>query len=168
MGALLDELRTISRGIHPAVLDTGGLAPAVKALARRSAVPVFLSVPLDERLPERVEVAAYYVVSEALTNVTKHSRASTAEVELERREKLLYVSVRDNGVGGAYPAGGSGLVGLRDRVEALGGSLNLDSPPGLGTSVEAVLPIDEMVLGPPSREPKTGAPEAEIELARPR
>jgi signal transduction histidine kinase len=149
MAALLDELRTISRGIHPAVLDTGGLAPAVKALARRSAVPVFLNVRVDERFSERVEVAAYYVVSEALTNVAKHSRAASADVEVERRGDLLYVSVHDNGVGGADPAGGSGLVGLRDRVEALGGSLSLDSPAGGGTSLEAVLPLDETARIPP-------------------
>jgi signal transduction histidine kinase len=147
MATLLDELRTISRGIHPAVLDTGGLAPAVKALARRSAVPVFLNVGVDARFPERVEVAAYYVVSEALTNVAKHSRASSAEVEVEKRGNQLYVSVCDNGVGGASPAGGSGLVGLRDRVEALGGSLSLDSPAGAGTSLQALLPLDEAALG---------------------
>jgi len=141
MAGLLDDLRETARGIHPAVLDSGGLGPALKALARRSAVPVELQVTADDRLAKAVEVAAYYVVSEALTNVAKHARASVARVVVEASGPELKVSVSDDGVGGASPTGGSGLIGLKDRVEALGGSLALESPPGAGTKLYAVLPL---------------------------
>ena len=137
----LEELRELSRGIHPAILSEGGLGPALKALARRSAVPVELDVDAPARLPEPVEVAAYYVVSEALANAAKHAHASVAQVEAQARDGLLHLSVRDDGVGGAVPGGGSGLVGLADRVEALGGTIKLHSPAGHGTRLQIDLPI---------------------------
>ncbi|HET7519020.1 MAG TPA: sensor histidine kinase, partial [Actinomycetes bacterium] len=138
----LDDLRELSRGIHPAILSEGGLTPALKALARRSAVPVELDVDVQERLPEPVEVAAYYVVSEALANAAKHAQASVTEVRAEARDGHLHLSVRDDGVGGAARGLGSGLVGLADRVEALGGTIIVESPAGQGTSLQIDLPID--------------------------
>ena len=141
LGGVLDDLREISRGIHPAILAEGGLGPALKTLARRSAVPVDLDVRVDSRLPDRFEVAAYYSVSEVLTNVAKHSRASVVRVDVATHDGTLHVSVRDDGIGGADLAGGSGLVGLRDRVEALGGTLSLRSPRGKGTSLDIELPL---------------------------
>jgi signal transduction histidine kinase len=137
----LDELREMARGIHPAILAKGGLAPALKTLARRWAVPVKLDVGAVARLPERVEVAAYYVVSEALTNAAKHAQASLVNVEVETVEGALRLCVRDDGVGGADPVGGSGLVGLKDRVEALGGAITIHSPPGSGTAIRVELPL---------------------------
>jgi signal transduction histidine kinase len=125
-----DDLREVSRGIHPAVLSEGGLGPALRTLARRSAVPVELELGAEERLPALVEVAAYYVISEALTNTAKHARASYARVAVQQRDSVLWLSVGDDGVGGAEPARGSGLIGLRDRVEALGGSIQITSPAG--------------------------------------
>jgi signal transduction histidine kinase len=136
----LDELRELARGIHPAILSEGGLAPALKALARRSAVPVELDIAIDAGLPERVEVASYFVVSEALANAAKHARASVARVYVEAGS-LLHVSVGDDGVGGADPSRGSGLIGLTDRVQALGGTLSVLSPPGRGTTIRVELPI---------------------------
>jgi signal transduction histidine kinase len=138
---VIDELREMSRGIHPAILSEAGLRPALRSLARRSAIPVTLDVPLDGRLPEPVEVAAYYVVSETLTNAAKHARASVVEVSAVLADGRLRVCVNDDGVGGADPTRGSGLVGLKDRVEAIGGTLALDSPPGHGTTVRCVLPL---------------------------
>jgi signal transduction histidine kinase len=137
----LDELREIARGIHPAVLAKGGLRLALNALARRSPVPVDLRVRTGGRLPEPVEVSAYYLVAEALTNTAKHARASAVAVEAEVVGDLLVVAVRDDGVGGAYLAGGTGLAGLKDRVEALGGRIVLHSPLGAGTSLRAELPL---------------------------
>ncbi len=139
--AALDELRQISHGIHPAILSQGGLGPALRALCRRSAIPVELEISTSERFAERVEVTAYYVVSEALTNTVKHSRATLVHVRLRAANGSLHLSVRDNGVGGADPADGSGLIGLRDRVEAVGGSLTVDGPVGDGTDVLASLPL---------------------------
>ena len=139
----LDELRELARGIHPAILSEGGLAPALKALARRSAAPVELEVDVEARLPERVEVASYFVVSEALANAAKHARASVAHVNVETVGGLLHVSIRDDGVGGADPAPGSGLIGLTDRVQALGGILTVLSPPGQGTMMRAELPVGD-------------------------
>jgi len=136
-----DELRELARGLHPAVLADGGLRPALKTLARRSAVPVRLDVRVDRRLPEPIELAAYYVVSEALTNAAKHAHASEADVQVEVGEGVLRVHVRDDGCGGADLTLGSGLVGLRDRVEALGGRLSLHSPPGAGTTLHIQLPV---------------------------
>ena len=138
----LGELRELSRGIHPAILSEGGLGPALRTLARRSSVPVEVQVGTQGRLPERVEVTAYYVVAEALTNVAKHAGASVVQVEVHAEDGLLRLGVRDDGVGGADPARGSGLVGLRDRVEATGGSLRIDSRAGQGTGLLVELPID--------------------------
>jgi signal transduction histidine kinase/CHASE3 domain sensor protein len=137
----LDELREYARGIHPAILGEGGLTPALKTLARRSTVPVELHVDTNGRLPERVEVGAYYVVSEALANVAKHAKASSVDVDVEAVTGVLRVSVRDDGKGGAHFGHGSGLLGLKDRVEALGGSIALASPRGEGTALRVELPI---------------------------
>ncbi|WP_258055845.1 HAMP domain-containing protein [Streptomyces sp. Ru62] len=139
--AALDELRELSRGIHPAVLSEGGLPPALRALARRSLVPVELDVHVPRRLPEPVEVAAYYVVSEALANTAKHALASYVRVSVHARDDVLCLSVHDDGVGGAVLGQGSGLVGLADRVGALDGTLTLHSPSGHGTTVQARLPL---------------------------
>jgi signal transduction histidine kinase len=133
----------MARGIHPAILAEGGLGPALKTLARRSPIPVQLDVRAQARLPERVEVAAYYVVSETLTNAAKHAHASVVRVDAETVGGVLRVSVRDDGAGGADPAGGSGLVGLKDRVEAIGGSLSICSPLGAGTAVDVQIPFDD-------------------------
>jgi signal transduction histidine kinase len=137
-----DDLREFSRGIHPAILSEGGLPPALRALARRSMVPVELEVDIPVRPPEQVEVAAYYVVSEALTNAAKHARASVALVDVRTRDGCLHLSVRDDGVGGAAAGHGSGLVGLTDRVQALGGTFSITSPAGAGTALVVELPIN--------------------------
>jgi signal transduction histidine kinase len=142
LAAAVEDLQEISRGIHPAILSKGGLGPALQALAHRSAIPVDLDVTIGVRLEEPIEAAAYFVVSEALANAAKHSQASRVEVSLEQRERDLLLSVRDDGVGGADTAGGSGLVGLMDRVEALGGSIRVYSRPGTGTQITAELPLD--------------------------
>ena len=130
----LNELREYARGIHPAILAEGGLPPALKALARRSPVPVTLDVRTHERLSDRVEVTAYYVVSEALANAAKHARASMIEVNVDAAGDLLTLTVRDDGIGGADSARGSGLTGLKDRVDAIGGTLSVQSHPGQGTT----------------------------------
>jgi signal transduction histidine kinase len=140
--AALNDVREIARGIHPAVLSEGGLVPALRALARRSAVPVKLTVSTSGRLAERIEVTAYYVVSELLTNAVKHARASVVRVAVVQPDKTLRLSVRDDGDGGADPARGSGLIGLRDRVEAIGGTFVIQSPAGAGTTVLVSLPLD--------------------------
>jgi signal transduction histidine kinase len=137
----LDELRELARGIHPAILSEGGVTPALKALARRSSVPVELVIDIEGRPPERVEVATYFVVSEALANAAKHARASVAHVNVETAGSLLHISVGDDGVGGADPSQGSGLIGLTDRVQALGGTLSVLSPPGTGTTIRVELPL---------------------------
>jgi signal transduction histidine kinase len=141
----LDDLRELARGIHPSGLATGGLRPALRTLARRSAVYVELELGVECRLPEQIEIATYYVVSEALTNAAKHARASTMHVSVHAveadGEAVLCVEVRDDGRGGADLSGGSGLVGLKDRVEALGGSIKIESPVGHGTAVHVALPI---------------------------
>jgi PAS domain S-box-containing protein len=138
----LDELQEISRGIHPAILAEGGLRPALRTLAGRCAFPVELSGEIDHRLPEPVEVAAYYIVSEALTNATKHANASRVDIEASTHDGSLRLSIRDDGIGGADPARGSGLVGLTDRVEALGGSIQVGSRPGDGTHITVELPLE--------------------------
>ena len=138
---ILEELREISRGIHPAILSLGGLGLALKALARRSPAPVKLDVRVQARLPERAEVAAYFVVSEALANVAKHARASVVEVQVEVRDGALALSIGDDGIGGADPSRGSGLIGLTDRVEASGGTISISSHAGAGTRITAELPI---------------------------
>ena len=142
LAAATEDLQRISRGIHPAILSEGGLGPALKTLARRSAVPVELDVRTDGRLPQAAEVAAYYVVSEALTNAAKHARASTVHVDVTARDTLVELSIRDDGVGGADAGQGSGLVGLTDRVEALGGEIEIASPAGSGTSLHVKIPIE--------------------------
>jgi PAS domain S-box-containing protein len=140
--AILDELRKISRGIHPAILSEGGLGPALKALARRSGVPVELDVRTDSLLPERVEVAVYYVVAEALTNAAKHAHASVVHVDVDTDDSIVQLAIRDDGVGGADPTQGSGLIGLTDRVETLGGRIEITSPAGHGTSLLVRIPLD--------------------------
>jgi signal transduction histidine kinase len=141
LAGALEDLQEISRGIHPAILSRGGLGPALKTLARRSPVPVELEVRLDGRLPQSLEAAAYYVVSEALTNAAKHARASEVQVEARAGDDWIELSVQDDGVGGADPGQGSGLIGLKDRVEALGGELAVTSPAGGGASLRARIPI---------------------------
>ena len=138
--AILDEIREIARGIHPAGLERDGLAVALKTLAGRSIVPVRLDVKIERRLPEQVEFAAYYCVAETLTNAAKHADATVIEVAAEADNTTLRVIVRDDGKGGAKLGGGTGLVGIADRVEAAGGRLSLDSPPGAGTTVTITLP----------------------------
>jgi signal transduction histidine kinase len=142
LAGAVEDLQEISRGIHPAILSKGGLGPALKGLARRSSLPVKLDVGPMERLPQPLETAAYYVVAEALANVTKHASASVAQVDREVRDGTLHVSIRDDGVGGADPSQGSGLLGLIDRVEALGGTIAVTSPRGQGTSIVLGLPVE--------------------------
>lgn len=143
LATAVEELHELSRGIHPSILTEGGLSPALKALGRRSAVRVKLSVGFERRLPDQVEVAAYYTVSEALTNAAKHASASHVWVSLQVPHGVLLLSIRDDGVGGADASRGSGLTGLRDRIEALGGTFQIDSPRGSGTSIEVEIPVGE-------------------------
>ena len=137
----LDGLRETALGLHPAILAEGRLGPALKTLTHRSPIPVELEVRTVGRLSESLEVAAYYVVSETLTNAAKHSRASRVRVEVELRDRALCIAVADDGVGGADATRGSGLLGLRDRVEANGGTISIESREGAGTSLTAVLPL---------------------------
>jgi len=137
----VDELRELSRGIHPSILTEGGLSPALKALGRRSAVRVKLDMGFEQRLSDHVEVAAYYTVSEALTNASKHANATRVWVSLRVDHDMLRLSIRDDGVGGADANRGSGLTGLRDRIEALGGQIKIESPSGGGTLIEVEIPI---------------------------
>jgi len=136
----VSELRELARGIHPAILTEEGLRPAVAGLARRSAVPVDLDVHLVGRLAAGVEAAAYYIVAEGLTNVARHARATGAVVHVGRKDGLLTVEVSDDGDGGADPSRGSGLAGIADRLDALAGTLDVHSPPGVGTRVRAKIP----------------------------
>jgi PAS domain S-box-containing protein len=136
-----EELREIARGIHPAVLSKGGLGPALKTLARRSRVPVTVDATIDRRLPGSVEVAAYYVVAEALTNAAKHAHASEVTVCARTQDANLRLLIRDDGIGGADSSKGTGLMGLKDRVEALGGRINVDSPARSGTSLQITIPL---------------------------
>jgi signal transduction histidine kinase len=138
---VLDQVREISRGIHPAILSRGGLTPALTALARRSAVPVELDLRTGRRLPDHVEVTAYYAVSEALANTAKHAHASAVHVELDTPDATLQLTIRDDGIGGADPAMGSGLTGLRDRIEAVGGTLDVTSPADGGTTLLIEIPV---------------------------
>jgi len=137
------ELQEISRGIHPAIVSKGGVGPAIRTLARRSAVPVSLDVSVGRRLVDSAEVAVYYVVAEALTNAAKHARASEVSVRIRAEATNLCIAIRDDGTGGADPAQGSGLIGLRDRVEALGGSMEIASPRGRGTALLVDIPLDQ-------------------------
>jgi signal transduction histidine kinase len=138
---VMEDLREISRGLHPESLSRGGLRPALKSLVRRFAMPVELNVSIDERLPEPIEVAVYYIVSEALTNVLRHAHASRVRVDLSIDRGAVRVSVHDDGIGGAELGGGSGLIGLRDRTEALGGTFQLESPLREGTSLLFKIPL---------------------------
>jgi GAF domain-containing protein len=163
----LDELREIARGIHPAILAKGGLGPALHALARRSPTPVHLDVRAEGRLPEPVEVSAYYVVAEALTNAAKHAHASGVSVDVEVAGDVLRVAVRDDGTGGADFTRGTGLAGLKDRVEALGGRILLDSPRGAGTSLRVELPLTAANGGVTSREPQARDSQARFMIQKP-
>jgi signal transduction histidine kinase len=155
--SVVDELRELARGLHPAVLAEGGLRPALRTLARRSAVPVRLDIGVDGRLPESVELATYYVVAEALTNTVKHAQATVIDIQAAAGEGVLRVQIRDDGRGGADTTGGTGLIGLTDRVEALGGRLTLTSPPGAGTAIQVVLPLPAD-RGRPPQSPAWGEP----------
>jgi signal transduction histidine kinase len=152
LAAVQEELREISRGIHPSILSEGGLGPAVRTLARRSPVRVELDIQTGSRYPASVEVAAYYVVSEAVTNTAKHANGSHADVVIWETDGTLRLRLSDDGVGGAQPQEGTGLTGLHDRVEALGGSIDVTSPAGHGTVLEVSLPTD--------RSTSTGTSEA--------
>jgi signal transduction histidine kinase len=138
--ASLDELRAVARGLHPAVLTDRGLDAAVRALAFRSPVPVTVADTIPDDLPAPVATALYYVVAEALTNVAKYAQASSATVAVRRANGMAVAEVSDDGVGGADAAGGSGLQGLGDRVAALDGRLEVESPPGGGTRIRAHVP----------------------------
>jgi signal transduction histidine kinase len=140
LGSILNDLREISRGIHPAILAEGGLGPALRTLARRSAVPVEVDGQTEMRFAETIELAAYYVASEALTNVVKHAQASVVRVATEQRDDVLHLWIRDDGIGGVDLSRGSGIIGLKDRVEALGGRISVVSPPGEGTTLHVLLP----------------------------
>jgi signal transduction histidine kinase len=138
----LEELREIARGLHPAILGDHGLRRALEALAARIPIPVEIDAP-DERLPDHIEATAYYIVSEAMTNITKHAAAGRAQVSVRRDGAILRCEVSDDGRGGADPSSGSGILGLRDRAEAAGGTLSVVSPPGRGTVVAAALPLTD-------------------------
>ena len=139
----LKELRDLSRGIHPAILTESGLGKALRAVSRRSPIAVQLDLRVEERLPDQVEISAYYIVAEALTNATKHSGASEVRVcvKAEQVDGALRLEVADDGVGGAEFSLGAGLMGLKDRVDALGGRIDLHSPPGGGTTLRVMLPL---------------------------
>jgi signal transduction histidine kinase len=143
LNASITELREICRGIHPAILSQGGLGSALKALARRSPVAVDVELRIGSRPSLTIEAAAYYVVAEALTNATKHAQASQVRIEAANRDGLLGLLIVDDGVGGADPQTGSGLTGLMDRVDALGGRMKISSPPGQGTRMEVELPVTD-------------------------
>jgi GAF domain-containing protein len=152
LASVFEELREISHGIHPAILSEGGLQQALRALCRRSAVPVQLNLHAERPVPGAVEVAAYYVVSEALANAAKHACASVVNVELDTRDATLQLAIRDDGVGGADLSQGSGLVGISDRIEALGGTLQVTSPAGKGTTLLIEIPLEDQ-RSPVSPEP---------------
>jgi PAS domain S-box-containing protein len=138
----LQELRELARGLHPAALTEQGLGPALAGVAERLPIEVDMSAP-TERLPENVEATAYYIVSEALTNVAKHAQATKARVDMTLAGEVLKFEITDDGRGGADPSAGSGILGLRDRAEAVGGTLFVISPPGKGTVVTAQIPFSE-------------------------
>ena len=141
----LEELRDLSRGIHPAILTEDGLGSALREVTGRSPIPVQLQLGVDERLPDQIEFSAYYIVAEALTNAAKHSGASAITVTVERdgAHGALRLKIADNGGGGAEFTGGTGLLGIKDRVEALGGHINLHSPRGAGTDLRVTLPLTQ-------------------------
>jgi signal transduction histidine kinase len=147
LASALEELREVSRGIHPAILSKGGLGPALRTLARRAEITVDCNIDVQRRLPATVEAAAYYVTAECLTNVAKHAQASAVSLVAAVRDERLTLTIRDDGTGGADPSRGSGRIGLIDRVEALGGTVRFDSPRGVGTTVCVDLPVDPPVDG---------------------
>ena len=164
--SILDELREISRGVHPAILSQGGLGPALRSLTRRASVPTVLDIDEIGRLPQPVEVATYYVASEALTNAAKHANATVVHVKLGVTDRTLRLSIDDDGDGGADPAQGSGIIGLIDRVEALGGTLTLRSPPGEGTSLVIELPLEPGYRSGPTRGASGGGDQGPGDLLR--
>jgi signal transduction histidine kinase len=147
LDGVLETLRETSRGIHPAILSKAGLGPALRTLARRSAVPVELDLRAERRLPEHIEMAAYYVISEALANTAKHALASMVTIQLDAQDVLLRLVISDDGIGGADPAQGSGLIGLVDRIEALGGRIDIASPARKGTSLSIEIPVEHQNIG---------------------
>jgi signal transduction histidine kinase len=155
------ELQELSRGLHPAVLSRGGLVLALGLLERRSHVPVELDVRIDRQLPDWVEIAAFYVVSEALSNAAKHARASVVRIKLEEGDSLVELLIHDDGVGGADPSHGSGLIGIKDRVESFGGQLKIESAAGAGTTLHVVFP-DVPAPGVFASEPATMNERSEI------
>jgi signal transduction histidine kinase len=161
LDAAIRELRELARGIHPAVLSDHGLRSALEGLAQRMPLPVEIAATPAERLPEQVEATAYFVVAEALTNVSRYAHAGSAGVEVTRDGDRVSVRVSDDGIGGADPGKGSGLRGLADRVAAVDGRLELDSPPGRGTTVHAVIPCPDVEAPPPPVE-LSGAPEQRL------
>jgi signal transduction histidine kinase len=168
LDGVLEDLREIARGLHPAILAESGLDPALKTLARRSAIPVNLDVRVGRRLPEPVETAAYYTVAEALTNAAKHACATAADIRAAESDGVLHLHVHDNGDGGADFTHGTGLLGLKDRAETLGGRLRLHSPPGAGTTLDVDLPLD----GPaapqsPARAADLPSPRQDVRVKRP-
>ena len=152
LGAV-DDLRELSHGIHPAILSEGGLGPALATLARRSRIPVELSISGPDRLPAPIEVGLYYVVSETLTNAVKHAQATVVRVELEADDSTVRLTARDDGLGGADPDHGTGMVGLMDRVHALGGRFEITSPAGGGTSLLVTLPLQRVEQAPAAERP---------------
>lgn len=158
LGSVMDELREIARGIYPAVLARAGLGPALRALARRSSVPARVCAATGSRLPKHAEVAAYYVVSEALTNAAKYAHAQHVHIFADIEDQTLKVSVVDDGVGGADPTKGSGLTGLADRVEALGGHLTVHTSEGEGTRIDCDIPLADPPVQSWFRNPGSVAP----------
>jgi PAS domain S-box-containing protein len=154
--AVLDDVRELSRGLHPALLSRGGLGPSLKALARKSPIKVDLAVDIEKRPAEPIETAVYYVVSEALTNAAKHSQASNIAVAVATALEVLRATIEDDGIGGAEASAGSGLVGLIDRIEALGGHLTLDSAASAGTTVSIELPLVVQLAGDAGRRTEPG------------
>ena len=142
LAAASEDLQHVGRGLHPAIVSTAGLVPALKGLARRCPVPVTLDLKIDRRLADAVEVATYYVIDEALANAAKHAQASGVSVSVHADDQALCVCIADDGVGGADPRNGSGLVGLTDRIEALGGQIDVVSHRGAGTALTVTIPLD--------------------------
>jgi PAS domain S-box-containing protein len=166
---ILDDVRQLSHGLHPALLTRGGLPPALRALARKSPTRVDLDVEIEARPQESVEIATYYVVSEALTNAAKHAHAAHIKVTVRASTGVLRATVEDDGVGGAEASAGSGLVGLIDRVEALGGRLVLDSPPGEGTRISVELPLvahPQVGIPPLSATPSVSSHDTQLSMGK--
>jgi signal transduction histidine kinase len=157
LSSVLDELRSITRRLHPPILEIGGLAAAVAALARRSSIPVDLRIDIDREFPSPVEATAYYLVVEAITNAAKHALATRLHVSLGERDGGLAIAVRDDGTRGAGQHVGSGLIGMRDLTDALGGTVAVTSPPGGGTEVRITLPGMVAGVSGPSRDGQVAA-----------